>query len=66
MKMGEMLAAARKREELSLRGLSRLTGIRNGHLSEFETGVRSNMQWYTIIRLARALKLSLDDLAECD
>lgn len=61
-----MLVAAREARGLSLRDLGRLTGIQSSHLSEFETGTRSNMRWRTVVRLARALDLSLDDLARCD
>jgi transcriptional regulator with XRE-family HTH domain len=60
--LGEMLAAARKEKNWSLREVERRTGIHNAHLSQIETGAierpAPNMLW----ALAEVYGLDLQDL----
>ena len=62
MTLGKAIAVARAKKGLSLRELSRLTGIQNSHLSEMETGKRWNLEWITVVRIAKVLKLNLNQL----
>lgn len=66
MRVGEAIAAVRNRAGLTLRDLADRTGIQHSHLSELETGVRPNPNWRNIVKIARALNVSLDELAECE
>lgn len=58
----------RNERELSLRQLSDLTGIHRGNLSNLEHGKikLKNMSFENIIKLSKALNVSLDDLASID
>src|SRR5258706_16406672 len=66
MTLGEFIATTRRDRGISLRQLSKLTGIQNSHLSEFETGKRPNPPWRNVVKIARALNLKLDRIAKYD
>ena len=67
MKVGALIARERERQGLTQRDLSRKIGIQHSHLSELETGVRPYPAWHRIVKLAKALNINLNDLAEqCD
>jgi len=59
MNLGEFVGEARRRKGLSLRELARLTGIQNSHLSELETGRRSNPTWNSVLKITKALDLKI-------
>jgi transcriptional regulator with XRE-family HTH domain len=61
--LGEVLKKAREDAGLSIRDLSRMTGMATGQLSEIENGIRKDPGFSTIERLAQALRISLDALA---
>lgn len=61
---GQMLALARELHGLSLRDLERRTGVSNALLSQIETGHVKEPSFRNVVRLARALNLPLERLAE--
>ena len=61
--VGEALREAREQAGLSLRDLSRLSGMSSGYLSQIETGARKDPGFKTVLRLAKAVGASMDDLA---
>lgn len=61
--IGPVLRKAREAADLSLRDLSRLSGMSVGQISQLETGVRPDPAFSTVARLAAALQLPLDALA---
>lgn len=66
MKLHEMLAVAREVKGMTLRELETATGISNPALSQIETGHTQEPSWRNVMRIARALGLSLDRLAQCE
>lgn len=61
-KIGEVLRQARQEAGLSIRDLERLTGMASAAISQVENGVRRDPGFSTVLRLARATGISLDDL----
>jgi transcriptional regulator with XRE-family HTH domain len=66
MKLHELLAVARECNGLSLRQLEQRCGISNALLSQIETGKIKEPSWRNVVKIARALNLKLDRLAECE
>ena len=62
--IGEWLALARELKGWTLRDLEKRTGISNALISQMETGHIKEPSFRNIVRLARALGLKLDRLAE--
>lgn len=60
--LGAALRDARREAGLSTRDLERATGISNAQISKVEGGVRPNPSFRTVVRLARGIGISLDDL----
>ncbi|MHB8147503.1 MAG: helix-turn-helix domain-containing protein [Vulcanimicrobiaceae bacterium] len=60
--LGTVLRDARLAAGLSTRDLERVTGISNGQISKVEGGVRPDPSFRTVMRLARGIGISLDDL----
>ena len=54
----------REQKHLTLAVLSKMTGLGTGRLSEIETGVTSDPRMSTLIKLADALDVTLDELVE--
>ena len=52
----------REQKQLTLAVLSKMTGLGTGRLSEIETGVTSNPRISTLIKIADALDVTLDEL----
>lgn len=52
----------REQKNLTLAALSEITGLGTGRLSEIETGVTSDPRISTIIKIADALDVTLDEL----
>ena len=52
----------REQKHLTLAVLSKMTGLGTGRLSEIETGVTSDPRISTLIKIADALDVSLDEL----
>jgi transcriptional regulator with XRE-family HTH domain len=63
MTIGEMIAARRSNERLTLRELADLTGISNPMLSQYETE-KSHPSFENAAKLSQALDFSLDKLAK--
>lgn len=64
MQLGEYLALARELKGWTLRDLERRTGVSNALISQIERGDVKEPGFHRIVRLARALGLPLDRLAE--
>jgi len=62
--LGKILAEARAEHGFSLRELERRTGISNPMLSRIETGHVITPSFRTVVKIAAALKLSLNTLAK--
>ena len=56
----------REQKHLTLAVLSKMTGLGTGRLSEIETGVTSDPRISTLIKIADALDVSLDELVGRD
>lgn len=52
----------REQKNLTLAALSEMTGLGTGRLSEIETGITSDPRISTIIKIADALDVTLDEL----
>ena len=63
MKLAEAIAYARECKGWSLRELEAQTGISNALLSQMETGHVREPSFRNIVKIARALGVSLDRLA---
>jgi HTH-type transcriptional regulator, competence development regulator len=61
---GAMLEMARKMKGLTLRALEQETGISNGLLSQMETGHVKELSFAKVVKVARALDIKLDLLAQ--
>jgi transcriptional regulator with XRE-family HTH domain len=64
MTTGELIALSRDLKGWSLRELERRSGVTYQTISLIETGKTAHSSFLTIVKLARALNLSLDRLAE--
>lgn len=62
-KLGTVLRQARLDAGLSLRDLSRASGLTASQISQIETGKRPDPGFHTVTKAAKALGISLDDLA---
>lgn len=64
MKLGQVLKMAREIRGISLRDLEQETGIGNALLSQIETGHVKQPGFQNVVKIARALNVKLDTLAE--
>lgn len=64
MKLGQLLLMAREIKGMTLRELERETGISNALLSQIESGHVREPGFYKVVKIARALNVKLDTLAE--
>lgn len=64
LSLGEYIALARELKGWSLRELEKRTGISNALISQIETGHIKEPGFHKVVRLASALGLGLDRLAE--
>ena len=64
--MKVLLESMRKRRNLNQRELSDRSGVPQPMISEIERGIVRNPQSGTRVKLARALKCTVDDLIESD
>ena len=64
--MKVLLETMRKRRNLNQRELSDRSGVPQPMISEIERGIVRNPQIGTMVKLARALKCTVDDLIEND
>lgn len=64
MKLGQVLKMAREIKGVTLRDLERETGISNALLSQIETGHVRQPGFQNVVKIARALNVKLDTLAE--
>lgn len=63
LKVGEIIALVREAKGMSQRDLEKASGVSNALISQIETGKVKDPGFSTIIRLARALDLSINRLA---
>jgi transcriptional regulator with XRE-family HTH domain len=61
--LGKIIRAARKRAELPAAQVARRAELDPAYFSRIESGVVPNPPFATVVRIARALGLSLDELA---
>lgn len=61
--IGAVLREARLEAGLSTRDLERLTGVANGAISQLESGARRSPAFATVLTLAKALGISMDEIA---
>lgn len=66
MKLGELVGLARELKGWSLRDLEKKTGISNALLSQIETGHVKQPGFQTVAKIAKALGLSLNRLANTE
>lgn len=66
MTLGELVRKARQRKGWSLRDLERETGIKNPTLCWIENGHTKDPSWRNVVKIAKALNLKLNRLAECE
>jgi transcriptional regulator with XRE-family HTH domain len=64
MKLNDHLATARAAVGISLRELERKTGISNALLSQYETGHIEEPSFRNVVKIAKALSVPLQQLAE--
>lgn len=66
MKLGEMISFARQLNGMTLRQLEKKTGITNCALSQIETGHVKDPGFKNVVKIALALKIPLQRLAEAE
>jgi transcriptional regulator with XRE-family HTH domain len=66
MKLHALIALSRELKGVTLRQLEKETGLSNAVLSQIETGKVKEPGFRSIVKIARALGLSLDRLADCE
>lgn len=66
MKLHELLSLSRELKGITLRDLEKTTGISNALLSQIETGKVQEPSFRNIVKIAKALGLSLKRLAETE
>lgn len=66
MKLRDALTHARVSRGLTTRQLAARSGVTGSLVSQIETGRVSSPRFHTVVALARALKISLNRLAETD
>lgn len=64
MKLGQILLMAREISGKTLRDLERETGISNALISQMEPGHIKHPSFVNVVKIARALNVKLDTLAE--
>jgi transcriptional regulator with XRE-family HTH domain len=64
VKLGQVLKMAREIKGVTLRDLEHETGISNALLSQIETGHVKQPGFQNVVKIARALNVKLDTLAE--
>lgn len=62
MNLGKNLKKLRKEKNLSLRLLGIKSGLDHSDISKIERGIRTDVTIQTVIKLAEALEVSLDEL----
>ena len=63
-RIGEALKEARVGARLSARDLERSSGLATGVISQIESGKRKDPGFGTVLRLARAIGVTMQDLAQ--
>lgn len=66
MKLHQAIAFARECSGLTLRELESKTGISNALLSQIERGDVKNPSFRNVVKISRALGVTLKRLAECE
>ena len=63
-KVGEVIRELRSEAGLSLRDLSKKTGLAAGYLSLIETGARKDPGFKTVLSIVQKLGISMQDVAD--
>ena len=66
MTLHELLALSRELSGTTLRDLEKRTGISNALLSQMETGAIKEPSFRNVVKVARALNVKLDRLADAE
>lgn len=64
MKLGELIVQRRKKKGMTLRELSRVSGVSNPTISQIETGWTEDPGFKSVMSLRKALGISLKALVE--
>ena len=66
MKLGALLALSRELKGWSQRKLAAESGVNHAIIAQMESGQIKQPSWWKVVRLARALGVNLDRIAECE
>lgn len=66
MTLGELISVSRELRKYTLRDLEKRSGVANAQISQIETGKIKDPGFRTVCKLAAALEIGLDRLAECE
>jgi len=61
--LGGIFLEARRRSGLTIREISKASGLTSSQISQLETGKRPEPGFKTVAKLAKALRISMDDIA---
>lgn len=65
MRFGQRMREIRKHKKLTLKDLEATTGMQNSKISRIENGL-TNVEFFTIVRMAEALGVEVMDLFDYD
>jgi transcriptional regulator with XRE-family HTH domain len=63
MIIGELLATTRELQRMTLRELEKRSGVSNALISQIETGHVINPGFFTVVALAKALRIPIEQVA---
>ena len=63
MTIGKELRRIRRAKDLTQQELAKMAGVNYTTISRIESGDAKQVYWETAVKLAKALKVSLDDFA---
>lgn len=64
MFLGEKVKQIREKQNLSLRDLEKITGLRYSFIANIERGIVKDPRISTVIKLAKGLGISIDELVD--
>lgn len=66
MKLGKLIATVRDVQGLTQRQLQHKSGIPHATLAQIESGYVKEPSWRNVVKIARALNINLNVLADCE
>ena len=64
MFLGEKIRKIREEQNLSLRDLEKITGLRYSFIANLERGIVKDLRISTVYKLSRGLGVSMDELVD--